>query len=141
MKRNRTDFEDPAQEGGWHSSGSRTRATAWPSPAATSQAEARRRRPGCPRPSRVLDGVYNPDRLRVLSPCRAAAGTVAKVTNEEDGDLHVNVSLDRSTGAGSAKRIDYRVPSAPSFSSRAQSATKSRYCESVPYEFGDADLG
>ena len=58
-------------------------------------AKARRRRAGCPATSRVLEGVYNPDRLRVLSSCHAAAGTVTKVKSEEDGDLHINVSLAR----------------------------------------------
>ena len=48
----------------------------------------------CPAPSRVLDGVYHPERLAVLSPCRIAAGVVDIIRTEEDGDLHFDVTLD-----------------------------------------------
>ncbi len=34
-------------------------------------------------------GVYHPDRLQVLDPCRHAEGTVAAVIREEDGDVHI----------------------------------------------------
>jgi hypothetical protein len=47
---------------------------------------------GCPDPSRVLDGVYHPDRLAVRDPCRRVTGTVILVRPpEEDGDLHFDV--------------------------------------------------
>src|SRR5213075_1077138 len=48
----------------------------------------------CPAPSRTLRGVYHPSRLVVLNPCQYAAGIVADVRDEEDGDLHVIVRLD-----------------------------------------------
>jgi hypothetical protein len=34
-------------------------------------------------------GVYQPDRLEVLDPCRHAEGTVVDVAAEDDGDYHV----------------------------------------------------
>lgn len=49
---------------------------------------------GCPDPSRVLAGVYHPDRLSVRDPCRRVAGVVDDVRYEEDGDIHVLVRLD-----------------------------------------------
>src|SRR5205085_9096178 len=36
-----------------------------------------------------LAGVYSPDRLHVLSPCRAVSGTVVGLSHERDGDLHI----------------------------------------------------
>src|SRR5947209_8880837 len=42
----------------------------------------------CPPPSHVLDGVYHPQRLTVLDPCRRASGTVVTTSVEQDGDLH-----------------------------------------------------
>jgi hypothetical protein len=42
----------------------------------------------------VLDGVYHPDRLRVIDPCRHISGTVIATHPEEDGDLHFDVRLD-----------------------------------------------
>ncbi len=49
---------------------------------------------GCPSPSRTLEGVYHPDRLRVIDPCRRISGTVDEVRDEEDGDIHILLSLD-----------------------------------------------
>jgi hypothetical protein len=48
----------------------------------------------CPPPSNVLLGIYHPDRLEVLAPCRHASGIVADIRDEEDGDFHVLVRLD-----------------------------------------------
>jgi hypothetical protein len=48
----------------------------------------------CPAASHVLDGVYHPDRLMVLSPCRRETGLVATIRHEQDGDLHIDVQLD-----------------------------------------------
>lgn len=48
----------------------------------------------CPPASRVLAGVYHPDRLTVLARCKRTAGTVATVRHEEDGDIHIDVNLD-----------------------------------------------
>jgi hypothetical protein len=49
----------------------------------------------CPAAARVLDGVYHPRRLRVIDPCRAIAGRVRVLREEEDGDLHFDLRLDR----------------------------------------------
>lgn len=46
-------------------------------------------RASCRAPSDVLAGVYHPDRLHVLSPCRRASGTVVGLSHERDGDLHI----------------------------------------------------
>jgi hypothetical protein len=39
-------------------------------------------------------GVYNPDRLKVLDPCKHAAGIVVDVAHEDDGDYHVWFKVD-----------------------------------------------
>jgi len=76
-----------------------------PAPSAEHRARDHRRQPrpterrpatrptGCPVASRALDGVYHPERLKVLDSCRTAKGRVASVRHEEDGDLHVDVEL------------------------------------------------
>ncbi len=43
----------------------------------------------------MLSGVYHPTRLQVLDPRQPAAGTVRVVRHEPDGDLHIDVRLDR----------------------------------------------
>src|SRR5712671_2211199 len=51
----------------------------------------------CPAASAVLDGVYHPQRLTVLSPCKKAVGTVVawhKESGKGDGDLHIQLRLD-----------------------------------------------
>jgi hypothetical protein len=48
----------------------------------------------CPNTNTVLAGVYHPDRLRVIDPCRHITGTVVSVSGEEDGDLHFDIRLD-----------------------------------------------
>lgn len=48
----------------------------------------------CPPPSRVMLGVYHPERLVVLDGCKHASGVVTDIRTEEDGDLHVLVHLD-----------------------------------------------
>ena len=48
----------------------------------------------CPPAGSVLAGVYHPERLRVLNPCKQASGRVVEVRTEEDGDLHINVAPD-----------------------------------------------
>jgi hypothetical protein len=67
----------------------------------------------CPPAGRALAGVYHPSRLRVLDRCRHAAGRVATVHHEPDGDLHVNVALDaqdrRLLAAGNAAQHGYLV--------------------------------
>lgn len=41
-----------------------------------------------------LAGIYHPHRLRLLSPCQAAVGTVLAVIPEPDGDLHIWIAPD-----------------------------------------------
>ena len=48
----------------------------------------------CRAPRDVLAGVYHPQRLQVLAPCRAAAGIVRRIRHEPDGDLHIDVALE-----------------------------------------------
>jgi hypothetical protein len=38
--------------------------------------------------------VYQPDRLKLLDPCKHAAGTVVDVAHEDDGDYHVWFTVD-----------------------------------------------
>jgi hypothetical protein len=47
--------------------------------------------PACAAPANVLAGVYHPQRLHVLAPCRAVSGTVVALSHELDGDLHIAV--------------------------------------------------
>ncbi len=42
----------------------------------------------------MLEGVYHPERLKVLDACQKASGTVVDVRDEEDGDVHINVRPD-----------------------------------------------
>src|SRR5438876_9339524 len=74
-----------------------------PSVLNTGQRPRHRRRPtrlrgpsgsACRAPKDVLAGVYHPERLEVLAPCRLAAGTVRRISHEPDGDLHVEVALE-----------------------------------------------
>jgi hypothetical protein len=44
----------------------------------------------------VFAGVYHPERLHLLASCRIAAGAVARVRHEPDGDVHIDVALDAS---------------------------------------------
>jgi hypothetical protein len=52
-------------------------------------APTRQAAPPCRAPTDVLAGVYHPDRLHVLSACRAVSGTVVRLSHEQDGDLHI----------------------------------------------------
>jgi hypothetical protein len=67
----------------------------------------------CPPAGRVLAGVYHPSRLRVLDRCRHAAGRVASVKHEPDGDLHIDLALDpqdrRLLAPGNAAQHGYLV--------------------------------
>ena len=53
----------------------------------------------CPPVDQVLNGVYHPERLKVLDFCLEASGTVAKVLHEKDGDLHIRLTLDGQYGS------------------------------------------
>jgi hypothetical protein len=49
---------------------------------------------GCPPAARALKGVYHPERLAVLDPCKEVSGRVALIRSpEEDGDLHFDVAV------------------------------------------------
>ena len=48
---------------------------------------------GC-RPGPPLAGVWSPDRLQVLSPCKHATGIVAVTQPEPDGDHHIWLRVD-----------------------------------------------
>lgn len=52
------------------------------------------RNPACPPAARVLDGVYHPDRLQVLDPCQEVTGTIASARSEQDGDAHLDLTVD-----------------------------------------------
>lgn len=41
-----------------------------------------------------LRGVYNPQRLQVIATCQTITGTVAHVSSERDGDLHIRLAVD-----------------------------------------------
>ena len=41
-----------------------------------------------------LAGIYQPDRLQILDPCRHAVGLVVSVVPEDDGDYHIWIALD-----------------------------------------------
>jgi hypothetical protein len=49
----------------------------------------------CPPRPKTLAGVYHPDRLVVLDACQKASGVIEDVRDEDDGDLHILVLLDR----------------------------------------------
>lgn len=49
----------------------------------------------CPPKSKVFDGVYHHQRLKPLDTCRRAADEVMRVLKEDDGDLHLEIGLDR----------------------------------------------
>ncbi|MDA8266881.1 MAG: hypothetical protein M0013_00705, partial [Actinomycetota bacterium] len=49
--------------------------------------------PGACRSGNPLANVYHPYRLHVVKDCMTVTGTVASVRHEDDGDLHINLSL------------------------------------------------
>jgi hypothetical protein len=56
----------------------------------------------CPPAADVRKGVYHPERLTVLSPCKKAAGVVVHVKRDGgkgDGDLHIQLKLDAAYAA------------------------------------------
>jgi excalibur calcium-binding domain-containing protein len=79
--------------GGNDGGGSPERTTSASTPKPERRAHAASR--ACPPAEHALDGVYHPERLRVIDPCRAASGRVTVLREEEDGDLHFDVELDR----------------------------------------------
>ncbi len=47
----------------------------------------------CPSAASTLAGVYHPSRLRVMNPCKIGTGVVAHMIYEQDGDIHVRVTV------------------------------------------------
>jgi len=50
----------------------------------------------CSDPSSISSHVYDPYRLQIVKSCIAASGTVDKVIEEADGDVHLRTNLDRA---------------------------------------------
>jgi len=50
----------------------------------------------CSDPSSISTHVYNPYRLQIVKSCITASGTVDKVIEEADGDVHLRTNLDRA---------------------------------------------
>jgi hypothetical protein len=50
----------------------------------------------CTDPASISSHVYNPYRLQIVKPCITASGTVDKVIDEADGDVHVRTILDQA---------------------------------------------
>ncbi len=51
---------------------------------------------GCSDPASISSHVYNPNRLQVVKPCIIASGTVDRVIQEADGDVHLRTNLDQA---------------------------------------------
>ena len=49
---------------------------------------------GCSDPDSISSHIYNPYRLTIIKSCITASGTVDKVIQENDGDLHLRLRLD-----------------------------------------------
>jgi len=50
----------------------------------------------CSDPASISSHVYNPYRLQIVKPCITASGTVDRVIQEADGDVHVRTNLDQA---------------------------------------------
>src|SRR5437879_1154890 len=48
----------------------------------------------CSDPASISSHVYNPYRLQIVKPCITASGTVDRVIEEADGDVHLRTNLD-----------------------------------------------
>src|SRR5213080_5263464 len=48
----------------------------------------------CSDPSSISSHVYNPYRLQIVKSCITASGTVDRVIQEADGDVHLRTNLD-----------------------------------------------
>ena len=49
----------------------------------------------CSDPASISSHVYNPYRLQIVKSCITASGTVDRVIEEDDGDVHVRTNLDQ----------------------------------------------
>src|SRR5712691_5052665 len=52
----------------------------------------------CNDPASISSHVYNPYRLQIVKPCITASGTVDRVLEEADGDVHLRTNLDQAYG-------------------------------------------
>jgi hypothetical protein len=50
----------------------------------------------CRDPASISTHVYNPSRLEIVRQCVTASGTVDRVIEENDGDVHLRLGLDRA---------------------------------------------
>ena len=50
----------------------------------------------CSDPASIGSHVYNPYRLQIVKPCITASGTVDRVIEEADGDVHLRTNLDQA---------------------------------------------
>src|SRR5213594_4625216 len=50
--------------------------------------------PSCSDPASISSHVYHPYRLQIVKPCITASGTVDRVIQEADGDVHLRTKLD-----------------------------------------------
>src|SRR2546428_9321863 len=50
----------------------------------------------CGDPASISSHVYNPSRLQIVKSCITASGTVDRVLEEADGEVHVRTILDRA---------------------------------------------
>jgi len=50
----------------------------------------------CSDPASISSHVYHPYRLQIVKPCITASGTVDRVLQEADGDVHVRTNLDQA---------------------------------------------
>jgi hypothetical protein len=50
----------------------------------------------CSDPASISSHVYHPYRLQIVKPCITASGTVDRVLQEADGDVHVRTKLDQA---------------------------------------------
>src|SRR6266436_7026820 len=48
----------------------------------------------CTDPASISSHVYNPSRLQIVKSCITASGTVDRVIEEADGDVHLRTNLD-----------------------------------------------
>src|SRR5713101_159336 len=50
----------------------------------------------CSDPASISSHVYNPYRLQIVKSCITASGTVDRVIEEDDGDVHARTNLDQA---------------------------------------------
>src|SRR2546428_13759191 len=50
----------------------------------------------CGDPESISNHIYNPSRLQIVKSCITASGTVDRVLEEADGEVHVRTILDRA---------------------------------------------